>query len=201
MQLSDILEIIDDPTQPRWMECPEAPGFAILLRLPDVPGLRGLVTQAYHESLERFKKAAAEAKPGDILEDEFDPGTVGLKWAHYAVKDWRGLTGKVLQYFLAGVPGLKLKTAAKTEIPFQRDLLDVLLRHSVRFYEFVDGAWKRRQEGDSEVQTADEKNSLSAPDSTPTPNGAPGARKTTSKPKRRSSAISAKDPSGEPQTS
>jgi len=201
MKLSDILKIVDDPTQPRWVECPGVPGFAILLRLPDVPGLRGLVAQAYNESLEKFKKAAAAAKPGDILEDEFDPGTVGLKWSHYAVQNWRGLTGKGLNYFLAEVPGLKLKTAAKTEIPFQRDLLDVLLRHSVRFYEFVDQAWKQRQAGDMEVRQADEKNSLSAPDSTPTPNGAPGARKTTSKPKRRSSVTSAKDPSGEPQTS
>lgn len=212
MQLSDILEIVDDPTQPRWMECPEAPGFAILVRLPDVPGIRGLAMQASYENLERIKKAAAEAKPGDLLDEEMDPAAVGIKWAHYAIRDWRGLTRERLKFFLEGVQGLKIKAPAaeeggdelapwREEIPFQRELLEVLLRHSVRFYEFVDQAWKQRQAGDLEVRQADEKNSLSAPASTPTPRGVPGARKTSKGLRRRSSATSAKDPSGEPPTS
>lgn len=202
MELIDILEI-DDQSQPRWMECPGLPGFAILVRLPDVPGLRALAMQASYEIQVKVKKAAAAAAAtdGDIPTAEIDPGAVSVKWIQFGVQDWRGLTGEGLNYFLAGVSGFKLKTAADTPIPFQRDLLDVLIRHSVRFYEFADQAWKQRQQSDMEVRQTDAKNSLSVPDSTPTPNGVPGAHTTTSRSKRRSSATGAKVPSGEPQTS
>lgn len=160
MNLSDILEVTGDPTRPRWIENPEWPGFAILIRLPDVPGLRGLAQVAVYET----SRTAAGADPLEV-----DPGAVGRKWAHYAVQDWRGLTGAVLRQITAGVSGLAVKIETTADIPFQRELLDVLLRRCPRFYDFLDRAWREAEISLQAELEADEKNSGNAPATTPTP--------------------------------
>jgi hypothetical protein len=169
MELSDILEVTDDLTQPRWVECLELPGFAVKLRLPDVPGMRGIATAAALESM----KGEEGAPP-----PEFDPGAVSLKLIAYAVQDWRGLTGSGLRYFAAGVPNLQIKAEALVSIPFRRDLLQVLLKWSPRFYEFVDRSWRQLEIQGLKVREEDEKNSESAPATSPTPppDTAAGAR-------------------------
>lgn len=202
MELSDILEVTDDLATPRWVECAELPGFAILLRLPDVPGLRGLAMAAAHEAVEKAKEEMAAAGDGG-RHIEVDPGAIGVKWAQYAVLDWRGLTGAGLRWLLAGVPGLKIKVAEETVIPFWAEVFNLLLRRSGRFYEFVDQAWKNMESRILKDQEGDEKNSLSAPDTTltPPPGSVPGAskkRKNSGK-SRRAGAAGARP--GIPQTS
>lgn len=166
MDLSDILEVTDDLTRPRWAECPEVPGFALLLRLPDVPGLRSLAISA---SLASLRKAAdQEPKDGTRLED-VDPGAVGMRLSDYAVQDWRGLTGAGLRYFCEGARNLNIKAAPNVEISFDRQVLEILLKWSPRFFEFVDQAWRNLEAQGLHVREDDEKNSLNAPATTPTP--------------------------------
>jgi hypothetical protein len=168
MELSDILEVTDDLTQPRWVECPEVPGFAIFLRLPDVPGLRGLALQAVSTARDR---AGAEGLA------EFDPGAVGLRLTDYSVQDWRGLTGKGLRYFSEGSRNLNIKAPDDVEISFNRQVLEILLKWSSRFYEFVDRSWRNQEIQGLQAREDDEKNSLNAPGTTltPAPDNAAGA--------------------------
>lgn len=158
MELSEILEVTDDLTRPRWVEHPEVPGFAIYLRLPDVPGLRGLALQAMREA---WKAVADQA--------EIDPGAVGLRLTDYSVQDWRGLTGAGLRYFAQGAQNLNIKARDDVEIPFNRQVLEILLKWSPRFYEFVDSSWRNQEDMGLKAREADEKNSLNAPAITPTP--------------------------------
>jgi hypothetical protein len=199
MELSDILETTDDLTRPRWVECPEAPGFAVLLRLPDIPGLRSLAQQAVFESV---KEAQAAAEKTGAASTEIDPGVVGVKWSDYAVVDWRGLTGKVLRYFAQGAAGLKIKAADDTDIALNRQVLELLLRRSARFYNFIDTAWKDLEAKSLEAQESSEKNSGSAPDTTltPPPGSVPGAsrKKKNSGSRRPATPVSGR--SGPPKT-
>jgi hypothetical protein len=165
MELSDILEVTDDLTKPRWVECPEVTGFAILLRLPDVPGLRAIVHSAVMESY----KSAAKEDPAGGETHRLDPGAVGLELSDYAVEDWRGLTGEGLRHFAQGARNLTIKASPEAEIPFDRQVMKVLLKWSPRFYEFVDQAWKNLENQGLKVRQDDEKNSLDAPPTTPIP--------------------------------
>jgi len=197
MELSDILEVTDDLTKPRWVEYSAAPGgpgisealqgFALLMRLPDVPGLKGLVLQASAANLPQLE-GLADAEAVKKLEDFAleSAGAVGLKLSHYAVLDWRGLTGAGLRHFARGA-AVKVKAADETEIPFNRPLLQILLRWCRPFYDFVDRSWREMERGALEGQETEGKNSLDAPVITPTPPpvSAAGASK-----KRRSSAKS-----------
>lgn len=180
MDLSSILEVTDDLTQPRWVECPEVEGFAILLRLPDVPGLRAIVHAAVMESY----KSAAKADPAGEGIPRIDPGAVGMELSDYAVEDWRGLTGAGLRHFAEGARNLNIKAPPEVEIPFDRQVMKILLKWSPRFYEFVDQAWKNMENQGLTAREADEKNSSDAPATTPIPpqDSADGA----SKKKRRS---------------
>jgi hypothetical protein len=173
MELSDILEVTDDLTTPRWVECPEVPGFAILLRLPDVPGLRGIASAAGREALTQA------AETGGEPELDIDFGAISLKLSDYAVRDWRGLTGAGLRHWTEKVKNLNIKTAPETVIPFDRQILHILLKWSPTFYEFVDQAWQDITNQGLQNRENDEKNSLSAPATTPTPapDNAAGASK------------------------
>jgi len=110
-----ISELIDDIYLPRWEECPEVPGFAVLLRLPDAS--RGFVL-----AVKALKESGEEA--GDV------PPEISLYLVKYAVADWRGLT----------VGGLRRLTALPVagddsqEIPFNQENLESLLRISQRFF-------------------------------------------------------------------
>jgi hypothetical protein len=199
MELSEILEVTDDLTRPRWVECREVPGFALLMRLPDVPGLRTLALQPVREALEQAKKAA---ESGAEVQLEVDPGAIGLKLSEYAILDWRGLTGQGLRRLAAGAENLKIKAPAEVEIPFNRQVLEALLKWSPRFYEFVDRAWKEMEGLGLQGREADEKNLSSAPDTTltPPPGSVPGAGA-----KKKGSGLSrpakpAGGPSGIPET-
>ena len=166
MELSDILEVTSDPTKPRWAECPEVPGFAIRVRLPDVPGLRAIV---HSTVLEKIKEAAAADPQATGEKIQIDPGAVGLGLSEYAVQDWRGLIGAGLRYFAQGARNLDIKADPETEIPFHDQVLKTLLKWSPRFYEFVDQAWKDLENQAQASQEIDEKNSGDAPPTTPTP--------------------------------
>jgi hypothetical protein len=176
MELSDILEVTDDLTQARWVECPAVPGFAIFLRLPDVPGLRAIVHSTMMES---FKAAAEKTGPDGKPAGTIDPGAVGLELSDYAVEDWRGLTGAGLRYFAQGAKNLHIKAAPEVEVPFNRQVMKTLLKWSPRFYEFVDQVWKDLENQGLMAREADEKNSSDAPATTPIPrpNSAAGASK------------------------
>ena len=165
MELSDILEVTDDLTRPRWVACAEVPGFAILLRLPDVPGLRAIVHSTVMEGFKRH----AEAGPGGHEAARLDPGAVGLELSDYAVEDWRGLTGAGLRHFAQGARNLNIKADPEVEIAFDRQVLKALLKWSPRFYEFIDRAWKDLENQGMASREADEKNSSDAPPTTPIP--------------------------------
>jgi hypothetical protein len=200
MELSEILEVTDDLTQPRWVECPEVPGFAVLMRLPDVPGLRGLALQAVTES--RLKMAETAGPEADSAAG-YDPGAVGLRLSDYVVQDWRGLTGAGLRYFAVGTRNLVIKAPDDVVIPFSRPALEVLLKWSPRFFEFINNSWQRLESRSLAAQEDDEKNSLGAPAITPTPPpdtvaGAPKKRKDSARSRR---VTGVGGPSGGPATS
>jgi hypothetical protein len=112
-------------------------------------------------------RQAPEGGAGDIL--EADPGAVGVKWALYAVQDWRGLTGATLRRLAAGARDLAVKIAPEAEIPFRRDLLEVLLRRAPRFYDCLERAWRELETKGLAAQAEDDENLGSAPATTPTP--------------------------------
>ena len=175
MELSDILEVTDDLTTPRWVECPEAPGFAVLLRLPDVPGLRGLVHGAVMESIKRAADADPAGKePGPDRSRGGGPEVIRLRSGGLAGPH-RGRPALLLP----GGQQPQNQDRAEVEIPFNRELLEVLLKWSSRFYEFVDKAWRDLESQGLKAREGDEKNSLSAPATTPTPqpDNVPGASK------------------------
>ena len=169
MELGDILEVTDDLTQPRWVEYNAAPGvpgvpealqgFALLMRLPDVPGLKGLVLQASAVNLPQLE-GLADAEAVKKMEDFAleSAGAVGLKLSHYAVLDWRGLTGAGLRYFARG-SRLKIKAADDQMVPFSRQVLEALLRWCRPFYDFVDRSWRELERGALEGQENERKNS------------------------------------------
>lgn len=177
-ELSDLVEIAGDPTQPRWVECKEVPGFAVLMRVPDVPGLRGLAQQAVFGAAKKMREqiAAGAIAPGAA---EIDPGIINVNWLLYAIQDWRGLTRKALEHFFAET-AVKLKEAKGevdgNEIPFQADLCELLLRRSVRFFSFADQSWENLQSEALEALEEEDENLMNAPGSTLTPSDAPGAK-------------------------
>lgn len=202
MELSEILRVVDE--QPAWVEwspgslepeaAPDQPrGFAILLRMPDVPDIQGLAQAVILESVEQARKDGAEL--------QMKPGAVGLRLASYVVQDWRGFTGQGLRYFAQDVHTLEIFAPTEMEIPFNRQVLEILLTKSPRFFNFVDRAWREKERQSLTAREDAEKNSLNAPDSTLIPSGAPGALPTKSSSRRRSSVTNAAGPSGAPPTS
>ncbi len=198
MSLNGILKVIEE--QPQWvdwtpgvMENKEAPdqprGFAILLRPPDASDIQGLASAAIHEGVRKIMNEEGG-------EGRLKPGTVGVTLLNYLVADWRGFTGRGLRYFAQGSAALQVEAPEEIDIPFNRELLEVLLQKSFRFYDFVDRAWREQEQKTLAAREEDAKNLSSAPDSTPIPSGAPGAPKTTKGSKRRSSVTDVSGPTG-----
>lgn len=163
MELSDILEMGND--QPRWRDFPGLEGFRVQVQAPDIPGLRSLALMAGEE----VRRAGAEA--GHPLAD---PGAVARKIGCHMALDWRGLTGAHLKTLLAGAPQVKsVKAPDEQEIPFQPALLEVLVKYSRSFNDFLDRVW--REEEAAVLEDQDFPNSSPAPGITPTPAAAPAA--------------------------
>lgn len=121
MEITNLDEMLTDPSEARWEPHPKLKGFEVLIRLPDAPEAFALGAKAWeNKTFQAVKLFAGQAD--------------------YCLVDWKGLTVSGLKQLLPpGAVKAKQGITATTAIKCTPETKASLLRHSLEFFDWLMG--------------------------------------------------------------
>lgn len=121
MEITNLDEMLADPSEARWESHPKVKGFKVLIRLPDAPEAFALGARAWeNKTFQAVKLFAGQAD--------------------YCLLDWKGLTVAGLKQLLpSGAVKAQKGVTATTAIKCTPETKAALLRHSLEFFDWLMG--------------------------------------------------------------